>query len=87
MAELRVQFIHIEKVKPLKRTRYGYSSKRKFKRKFNGREYIRVGEYRIKSIVDTIKESYHRQNYYALVVKSSKNYQLWVRHKEKTDLL
>lgn len=78
----RVFFKHIKKVKPLKKARYGYSAKRKFKRTFNGRIYSRVGQYRVRTIVDQIKDRYHKQGYYALVIPSSKNYQLWVSKKE-----
>jgi hypothetical protein len=78
----RVFFKHTKKVKPLKRTRYGYSVKRKFKRTFNGRVYTRVGQYRVRTIVDQIKERYHKQGYYALVIPSSKNFQLWIAKKE-----
>lgn len=78
----RVRFQHLKKVKPLKRVQYGYAVKRKFKRTFNGREYIRVGQYRIKTIADQIKDQYHKKNYYALLIKSGKNYQLWISKKE-----
>lgn len=78
----RVRFQHLKRVKPLKRVQFGYSAKRKFRRVFNGREYIRVGQYRIKTIADQIKEQYHHKNYYALIVKSGRNYQLWIRKKE-----
>lgn len=79
----RVKFQQIKKVKPLKKVRYGYSSKRKFKRIFNNHEYSRVGQYRIKSIADQIKDSYHKHGYNALIIKSSLNYQVWIRRKEE----
>jgi hypothetical protein len=78
----RVFFKHVKKVKPLKKTRYGYSTKRKFKRTFNEREYIRVGQYRTKVIADQVKDQYHHLGYYALIIPSSKNYQLWVRKRD-----
>lgn len=78
----RVFFKHVKKVKPLKKTRYGYSTKRKFDRTFNGRKYIRVGQFRVKGVVDSQKERYHKNGYYALIIKSSRNYQLWVAKKE-----
>lgn len=76
------RFHQISRVKPLKRARYGYSTKRKFKRTFGNHEYIRVGQYRVKSIVQQIRDRYHHNGYNALIVPSSKNYQLWVRKRE-----
>lgn len=79
----RFSFQHIRRVKSLKKTRYGYSSKRKFKRIFGEKLYTRVGQYRIKSIAEEVKERYHKRGYNALIVTSSKNYQLWIRKREE----
>lgn len=84
MSELkkhRVRFQYLKRVKPLKRVQYGYAAKRKFKRVFNGREYIRAGQYRIKTIAEQIRDQYHKKDYYALLIKSSRNYQLWISKK------
>jgi hypothetical protein len=78
----RVFFKYTKKVKPLRRVNYGYAAKRKFKRVFNGKEYIRVGQYRIKSITEQIKDRYHKQGYNALIIKSGLNYQLWIHKKD-----
>lgn len=75
-------FTHTKRVKPIKRVAYGYATKRKFKRTFNDKEYLRVGQYRLKTIVERIKDRYHKQGYHALIVRSGPNYQLWIHKKE-----
>lgn len=76
--------------KPVKlrtKTRFGYRKKRKAYRIFNDREYLRIGQFKIKSIAETIKNNYHKKGYYSLIVKSGPNYQIWISKEKRIDVL
>lgn len=74
------------KVKRLRiRTSFGFRSNRKALREFNGRKYVRLGSFnsRLKSVALKIKDKQKAKGYYALLVKSGNNYQVWTARGEK----
>lgn len=72
-------------VRLLTKTRFGYRKKRKAIREFNGRQYVRIGQFKIRSIAETIKNNYHKRGYYALIVKSGPNNQVWLSTEKRKD--
>lgn len=50
-------------------------------RKFNGKFYVKATVTPFKEIADKIKNRYHEQGRYALIIKNGRIFQVWVRRK------